>query len=292
MAKAGQAVADVHLDGDGMALRAEERGGRDGGEHGDLLRSQHGAAAGSTGGTGDRPDDGCVRTVPPGCDDAARTVASTASWCAPRSASRGRDRGARSCRRAPLILRRRVRLATTTAATRRALLRRGAGERRRHRHAAARRPRTTSTTRSTSTATSATRRRSRSSRNGATCCSTSRRRAPWSPTTPSRCSGRVAVAYATERSAVAVRNWLLANCAVDLGPVATLVPQIPPARRRCPACRRRSPDRTSPPSRARHDDDDDTAACSRHRRRLPLPADQTRDQWISPRRRMTLSTRP
>lgn len=35
-------------------------------------------------------------------------------------------------------------------------------------------------------------------------------------------------AYATERSAVAVKNWLLANCNVDLGPVATIVPQAPP----------------------------------------------------------------
>lgn len=34
----------------------------------------------------------------------------------------------------------------------------------------------------------------------------------------------VAQAYATERSAVRVRDWLLANCSIDLGPVATLVP--------------------------------------------------------------------
>jgi hypothetical protein len=32
-----------------------------------------------------------------------------------------------------------------------------------------------------------------------------------------------AQAYATERSAVAVHDWLLANCAVDIGPVATIV---------------------------------------------------------------------
>ena len=31
-------------------------------------------------------------------------------------------------------------------------------------------------------------------------------------------------AYATERSAVAVADWLLTNCGVDLGPVATIVP--------------------------------------------------------------------
>jgi hypothetical protein len=34
----------------------------------------------------------------------------------------------------------------------------------------------------------------------------------------------VARAYATERSAVAVRDWLLANCSIDLGPVATIAP--------------------------------------------------------------------
>ncbi len=31
-------------------------------------------------------------------------------------------------------------------------------------------------------------------------------------------------AYATERSAVAVRDWLRENCAVDIGPVATVLP--------------------------------------------------------------------
>ena len=63
----GQADADVDLDGDGITLRSEDRGGLDGGEHGDLLRSQHGAAA------DDRRDGGPVRRrvptiVPPGCD--------------------------------------------------------------------------------------------------------------------------------------------------------------------------------------------------------------------------------
>ena len=53
----GQTDADVDLDGDGIALRSEERGGLDGGEHGDLLWSQRGAAA-VTGGTVDRSDDG------------------------------------------------------------------------------------------------------------------------------------------------------------------------------------------------------------------------------------------
>jgi hypothetical protein len=39
----------------------------------------------------------------------------------------------------------------------------------------------------------------------------------------------VAVAFATERSAVAVRNWILANCGVDIGPVTTIAPQDPAA---------------------------------------------------------------
>ncbi len=33
----------------------------------------------------------------------------------------------------------------------------------------------------------------------------------------------LASAYRTERSAVAVRDWLTENCAVDIGPVATIV---------------------------------------------------------------------
>jgi hypothetical protein len=41
-------------------------------------------------------------------------------------------------------------------------------------------------------------------------------------------------AYATERSAVAVHDWLLANCAVDIGPVATIVPTPPRARPHAP----------------------------------------------------------
>ena len=32
----------------------------------------------------------------------------------------------------------------------------------------------------------------------------------------------------TEQSAVAVKDWLLTNCNVDLGPVATVVPPGPP----------------------------------------------------------------
>ncbi len=34
-------------------------------------------------------------------------------------------------------------------------------------------------------------------------------------------------AYASEKSAAAVETWLLANCAVDIGPVFTIVPQGP-----------------------------------------------------------------
>jgi hypothetical protein len=39
----------------------------------------------------------------------------------------------------------------------------------------------------------------------------------------------LAQAYATERSAVAVNAFVLANCNVDLGPIATVVPPAPPA---------------------------------------------------------------
>lgn len=49
------------------------------------------------------------------------------------------------------------------------------------------------------------------------------------PDDPESLQRTVAVAYATERSAVAVRNWVLANCGVDLGPVATIAPQDPAA---------------------------------------------------------------
>jgi len=35
--------------------------------------------------------------------------------------------------------------------------------------------------------------------------------------------------YSTEKSAAAVETWLLANCAVDIGPVFTIVPQGPGA---------------------------------------------------------------
>lgn len=44
------------------------------------------------------------------------------------------------------------------------------------------------------------------------------------PRDPDSMQRAVAQAYATERSAVAVRDWLLANCSIDLGPVATITP--------------------------------------------------------------------
>ncbi|MGH9132968.1 MAG: hypothetical protein ACRDZZ_03465 [Ilumatobacteraceae bacterium] len=47
------------------------------------------------------------------------------------------------------------------------------------------------------------------------------------PDDPESVQRTVAVAYATEKSAVAVRSWVLTNCGVDLGPVTTLVPQGP-----------------------------------------------------------------
>jgi len=49
------------------------------------------------------------------------------------------------------------------------------------------------------------------------------------PDDPESVQRAVAVACATERSAVAVRNWILANCGVDIGPVATIAPQDPAA---------------------------------------------------------------
>lgn len=49
------------------------------------------------------------------------------------------------------------------------------------------------------------------------------------PDDPESVQRAVAVAFATERSAVAVRNWILANCGVDIGPVATIAPQDPAA---------------------------------------------------------------
>jgi hypothetical protein len=50
------------------------------------------------------------------------------------------------------------------------------------------------------------------------------------PTDPGSVQRVAARAYATERSAVAVHDWLLANCAVDIGPVATIVPDRTPRR--------------------------------------------------------------
>jgi hypothetical protein len=49
------------------------------------------------------------------------------------------------------------------------------------------------------------------------------------PEDPESVQRTVAVAYATERSAVAVKNWVFTNCGVDLGPVATIAQQDPAA---------------------------------------------------------------
>ena len=54
---------------------------------------------------------------------------------------------------------------------------------------------------------------------------------PGDPESMQRVAAR---AYATEQSAVAVHDWLMANCAVDLGPVATIVPDAPRANRHAP----------------------------------------------------------
>lgn len=48
------------------------------------------------------------------------------------------------------------------------------------------------------------------------------------PQDPESVQRVVARAYATERSAVAVKDWLLTNCNVDIGPVSTIVPPAPP----------------------------------------------------------------
>ncbi len=48
------------------------------------------------------------------------------------------------------------------------------------------------------------------------------------PQDPESVQRVVARAYATERSAVAVKDWLLTNCNVDIGPLSTIVPPAPP----------------------------------------------------------------
>lgn len=47
------------------------------------------------------------------------------------------------------------------------------------------------------------------------------------PTDEESVQRAVGQAYATEGSAVAVQQWLLLNCSIDLGPVATIVPHDP-----------------------------------------------------------------
>lgn len=44
------------------------------------------------------------------------------------------------------------------------------------------------------------------------------------PSDPESVQRAVTRAYASERAAVDVRNWVNANCGVDLGPVATITP--------------------------------------------------------------------
>ncbi|MET0146527.1 MAG: hypothetical protein ABW328_17330 [Ilumatobacteraceae bacterium] len=55
------------------------------------------------------------------------------------------------------------------------------------------------------------------------------------PNDPDSLQAAARQAYATERSAVAVKDWLLANCNVDIGPVATIVPAAPPPATSVPA---------------------------------------------------------
>jgi hypothetical protein len=55
------------------------------------------------------------------------------------------------------------------------------------------------------------------------------------PDDPDSVQRAVAQAYATEKSAVAVADWLRANCAIDVGPVATIVPQDRPTPASTPA---------------------------------------------------------
>ncbi len=45
------------------------------------------------------------------------------------------------------------------------------------------------------------------------------------PSDPASVQRAVTQAYASERSAVVLRDWVRANCGVDLGPVATITPQ-------------------------------------------------------------------
>ena len=47
------------------------------------------------------------------------------------------------------------------------------------------------------------------------------------PSDPASVQRALVQAYATEKSAVAVRDFLLANCSVDLGPITTIVAHGP-----------------------------------------------------------------
>ena len=122
---------------------------------------------------------------------------------------------------------------------------------------------------------------------GATCCCNVETASTVVPEDPESVQRTVAVAFATERSAVAVQNWVLTNCGVDLGPVATIAPQDPAATTTLapdvstslvtveppPTARRRRPRPSSPRCRRRHCQ----RRCHRptcHRRPVP-PDDQS-----------------
>lgn len=47
------------------------------------------------------------------------------------------------------------------------------------------------------------------------------------PSDPESLQRTMAVAYAAERSAVEIADWLRANCGIDIGPVTTIAPQSP-----------------------------------------------------------------
>ncbi len=89
---------------------------------------------------------------------------------------------------------------------------------------------TTSSRCSICTATSATSPRCRSRRSGRTGRRV-RDREHGRDRRPESQQAAAAAIYSSEESAAAIDNWLMANCAVDIGPVVTLVPH---ARRRCP----------------------------------------------------------
>ena len=226
-------------------------------------------------GRGDRPHDvratvagGCHSEVGPGSEvRGGWGWRSVPGWPVPDSGRAARSPGDRLRRRA-----RGLRSACVAGCgddgptTHGDVLRRGPGAR--HRAARRRRrPSPTSPRTSTSTGARARRAAGHRSRTGRRWCSTSRRPAPSSPPTRRRCSGRCARAYRTEGSAVAVHDFLLANCNVDLGPGGD---------------DRVAPGRSHPPA---------TRAGDRRPADAPTATDQA-TAAISPRRVLTSSHRP